>query len=894
MPYTTTCLRAALAAAIAWAVAAGETVDLVFQNGLDHYRGAADVFLYSPASVANVNFGRATRLHAGVNRWGERLATIMRFDLRDLPPGTEVNAARLSLRADSTTYPFRPIRVEVHELTPANADWIEGENVGTRSPVPGTPCWNFRRYDTAKWAGRGGAMRPGVDFSTAWSANAKCPAKARQWIDFVIPAHVARRWIDRPETNYGLHIYPGDAKEKGTVFVCASSDCEATPKWRPKLTVSVEGADALSRYRLAVVARSTAEARRRLARFVEKAKAAGMPMRTVERLGRPQARLEAVERFLELSQGMSSEAQQPVMSRIERVIESVDSMEMLLHVDCAADANERRGLAPDFALGVQSAMKKVIPLEVPFDGEYPNDLILGAARNEYEHAQIVIVPIDEGLRRVHFVVSDLRGEKATIAPEHLSLHPVGFVESSQPHVTDSRQSATAPWWPDPILSHRESLEVAKGVVQPLWLTVYVPPGTPAGVYVGIVAVEAETMKREPAEPKGIKLILEVFDFDVPVQQHLRTIWGMTEQNWSRFYKGRYDEDFARKYVDLFLAHRMSVADLYRTKPTAQPDEDSLYHLANPTALRALRARGSAWWNIGHVLSPEHALKPSFGMGKTYPEYLAKCVDMFRAELARVDAAGWPHDAAGIYFLDETKDMASLALAAKTMKQHFPDIALMTTAYHRGYGLTGDEVDGPMDIWTPLTPRYVEDLAKIRDARARGKQAWWYICCGPRDAHALNWFVQTPLIRARLLMGAAAQKFKPDGFLYYRVAGWRDKNEVVGKSTSFIKWDPFYYRPDGDGTLIYPGPDGPLSTIRLDAIRDGLEDYEYYWILEQLVKKAEAKGLGRGRVVRIAKTLLAVPDEILASLSEYTEDPQALAAHRYGVAQTIQALRNAVR
>lgn len=45
-------------------------------------------------------------------------------------------------------------------------------------------------------------------------------------------------------------------------------------------------------------------------------------------------------------------------------------------------------------------------------------------------------------------------------------------------------------------------------------------------------------------------------------------------------------------------------------------------------------------------------------------------------------------------------------------------------------------------------------------------------------------------------------------------------------------------------LTYPGVrygiDAPLGTIRLDAVRDAQEDYEYLWLLERLVSEANEK------------------------------------------------------
>ncbi len=52
------------------------------------------------------------------------------------------------------------------------------------------------------------------------------------------------------------------------------------------------------------------------------------------------------------------------------------------------------------------------------------------------------------------------------------------------------------------------------------------------------------------------------------------------------------------------------------------------------------------------------------------------------------------------------------------------------------------------------------------------------------------------------------------------------------------FDPgFRIRFNGDGFLFYPGDDagidGPVASIRLKNLRDGMEDYEYFAILQQL-------------------------------------------------------------
>ena len=58
-----------------------------------------------------------------------------------------------------------------------------------------------------------------------------------------------------------------------------------------------------------------------------------------------------------------------------------------------------------------------------------------------------------------------------------------------------------------------------------------------------------------------------------------------------------------------------------------------------------------------------------------------------------------------------------------------------------------------------------------------------------------------------------------------------------------------------------GPDGPLSTIRLESIRDGIEDYEYYLLLRRLLEERGERQVWPGVTAsgchrRAARPLLA--------------------------------------
>ena len=97
--------------------------------------------------------------------------------------------------------------------------------------------------------------------------------------------------------------------------------------------------------------------------------------------------------------------------------------------------------------------------------------------------------------------------------------------------------------------------------------------------------------------------------------------------------------------------------------------------------------------------------------------------------------------------------------------------------------------------------------------------------------------------------------------------------------------------NGDGRFLYPpracfGADGvactsrsvlkdPNGTIRLEILRDGIEDYEYFTILSKLDP---------------ANGLLKVPEVVSVSLTEFTVDSKPIKAHRRKLAKEIERLK----
>ncbi|MDO8945311.1 MAG: DUF4091 domain-containing protein, partial [Desulfobacterales bacterium] len=129
---------------------------------------------------------------------------------------------------------------------------------------------------------------------------------------------------------------------------------------------------------------------------------------------------------------------------------------------------------------------------------------------------------------------------------------------------------------------------------------------------------------------------------------------------------------------------------------------------------------------------------------------------------------------------------------------------------------------------------------------------------------------------RLLMGAQTAKQRPDGFLYYQISIWNSRQPIT--TGPFTDWDPRSWTTyHGDGAWTCVGPDGlPLPTIRLENFRDGLEDYAYARILEEIIRRREtaSAALPAAQMTWLAEAKLAleVPETLVKSMTAYSRDP----------------------
>ena len=91
----------------------------------------------------------------------------------------------------------------------------------------------------------------------------------------------------------------------------------------------------------------------------------------------------------------------------------------------------------------------------------------------------------------------------------------------------------------------------------------------------------------------------------------------------------------------------------------------------------------------------------------------------------------------------------------------------------------------------------------------------------------------------------------------------------------------------------PNLDEPINSLRWENLRDGMEDYEYFWLLRQAIEYERARR-GESDLMKQARTLLAVPPDVSRDLTHFTTDPRPMLDHRDRVARMLVRLQSASR
>jgi len=236
----------------------------------------------------------------------------------------------------------------------------------------------------------------------------------------------------------------------------------------------------------------------------------------------------------------------------------------------------------------------------------------------------------------------------------------------------------------------------------------------------------------------------------------------------------------------------------------------------------------------------------------------KGLALMLADLDRhLQERGW-QDKAMVHISDEPTiyKLKSYCEIADFIHKHAPHIKIIEAIETTGFG-------NCLDVWVPKLSHLANWYDECKAQQAMGSELWFYTCCHPYGRF-MNRFIDFPLIETRLLFWLN-WKYRLDGYLHWGLNRWTEKPfEDVGDDL-----------PPGDRYIIYPGKDGPINSIRWEAQREGLQDYEYFWLLAQKTKEIKEKFGNAANFIDENQRSDEICRMVIRSFTEYETDPKKL-------------------
>jgi len=504
---------------------------------------------------------------------------------------------------------------------------------------------------------------------------------------------------------------------------------------------------------------------------------------------------------------------------------------------------------------------------------------INAARNEVESFQLVVAAPKENISVVEVEISDLAGPAGSkIAKEKIRLFREEYVRV---RMSSPRAELPPGLYPDPLVpfvnpqtgklieplnQRRERwgepvkttgydmyaipFDVFKGQNQALWVDVHVPKDIAAGTYSGVLTVRA---RGGISEQVGVTLA--VWDFTLPDGPTHRNHFGGFSNVARSFNVERGSERFKQiemRYCRAMAEHRINPPipsyllpevngdgslNIVPEKHEALKEFIAGFHVTDFEIPRSRFARLP-----GSTLRPDYKTISDADREKAqryYKDYYKYLKDN-----------GWDKRAY-VYMLDEPNlrgNYEQVLVLGRLVHEAVPQLKCLVVEQTYLQDPSWPDIDPAVDIWCPLWSFI--DRKTINEKIAHGDEVWSYTALvqrAPRyhpqyesvkDLNPPYWHIDRPLTAYRVPTWINYQ-YDITGLLY-----WSTVTTVIEPWTNPAFAHPRHY--NGGGFLFYPGLpcgiDGPVISMRMKNLRDGMEDYEYFSILEKLADKKTVKNI----------------------------------------------------
>lgn len=483
-----------------------------------------------------------------------------------------------------------------------------------------------------------------------------------------------------------------------------------------------------------------------------------------------------------------------------------------------------------------------------------------AIGGEEEAAQIIMTAKNKAVKEYDVVLSDLKTASGeTFKKENIKVYHELYIQLG----TASEYYRTAGYYPDALapfegVKKRKETGFKANTNQGLYVSFDVPEAQQAGLYTGTMQIVIA------GESKNIPITLEVANGSIGAETHAASSF----LNEWYFYRGELDttEEMYEKYNQALFDYRLGCNNVIVDSEDVEFYAETVCRYAKQPECPGYNIPWASknYKNSGYVLNGRQLnFQHSYDVDKMqlYLRTIAykgleENVDPFKkafiygwdepdlgfgVETAKIAVKEWSYivKQCKIIVADELRADASienqeLLEEILVSLENVPHLVLSSTFLNNGLDLTVEDA-----VYCPEFQHLQSDGARDTYRLEEGNDLWWYGCVNP-DYPYPTYHIDDTVLSARLESWMKAD-YNIQGNLYWSTCLY---SEPGGLDGLVIYPEDFYsgnaarsLGTNGEGFLFYPGKkygvDGPIPSLRLEHIRDGLEEYEMIYKMAEI-------------------------------------------------------------
>lgn len=492
----------------------------------------------------------------------------------------------------------------------------------------------------------------------------------------------------------------------------------------------------------------------------------------------------------------------------------------------------------------------------------------------------VMITAKEYIKSFDLEIGDLIGANGEVfSKDNIKAYAERYINVYDPYINGTNKSGRpyappAGYYPDALvpldryIKNREA-KIEEGNNQGIWVDCVIPTDATPGEYSGTFTV------KYGGETQDIPVTLKVYDLTMPEEVHSQTMFGIWYEELAYGEGDNYTLNTNQIYYDYLAFKRLASDDLppeylknintfVEYIPTAAEDPKITSYLL-PTSLlgydknilvpkpedeekysterreqEAEKLQANITDRLSKILDKNLALRAEgnedidlfkkliFGCeDEPSSEYRIKRVRVFgerltaakRAVLTTYETALAEHPDLKESLENVQQVCASNRVSAELFvsskngadEEYVPD-------YEKGDGLV---------TWCPEGYKFKDASFRetVKERQALGERFIWYTCCA--NSPVMSYYIETIPVSMRMYSWMQYE-YGVEGILYSDTVHWSGKGDPY-ENPYQNGWGA------GESMLLYPGVkygmQTPISSIRLEQLFHGQQDYEYFYMLD---------------------------------------------------------------